>query len=62
MVELLARCYETLHLTQRQRRLWLGAEAPELGSDGPLAVAQAMGVAADTLQQGRAELIRSSRR
>lgn len=57
-VESLARRYEVLrpHLTERQRRLWLGAEARELGSDGPVVVAQAVGVAADTVRRGRAEL------
>jgi DDE family transposase len=58
VVESLARRYEVLrpHLTERQRRLWLGVEARELGSDGAVVVAQAVGVAADTVRRGRAEL------
>jgi hypothetical protein len=44
------------HLTERQRRLWLGAEARELGLGGAVLVAQAVGVAADTVRRGRAEL------
>ncbi|MGH3659192.1 MAG: ISAzo13 family transposase, partial [Micromonosporaceae bacterium] len=57
-VESLARRFEALrpHLTERQRRLWLGAEARELGSGGPVVVAQVVGVAADTVRRGRAEL------
>lgn len=57
-VESLARRYEVLrpHLTERQRRLWLGAEARELGAGGPVLVARAVGVAADTVRRGRAEL------
>src|SRR5258708_4042742 len=57
-VESLARRYEALrpHLTERQRRLWLGAEARERGGGGPGVVAQAVGVAADTVRRGRAEL------
>jgi hypothetical protein len=43
--ESLARRYEVLrpHLTQRQRRLWLGAEARELGSGGVMRVARTVG-------------------
>ena len=57
-VESLARRYEALrpHLSERQRRLWLGAEARELGVGGAVLVAQAVGVAADTVRRGRAEL------
>lgn len=57
-VESLARRYEALrpHLTERQRRLWLGVEARELGAVGPVVVAHAVGVAADTVRRGRAEL------
>jgi Rhodopirellula transposase DDE domain len=56
--ESLARRYRAIrpHLTERQRRLWLGAEARELGSGGPGVVARAVGVAADTVRRGRAEL------
>jgi hypothetical protein len=57
-VESLARRYEALrpHLTERQRRLWLGAEARELGAGGAAVVASAVGVAADTVRRGRLEL------
>ncbi len=57
-VESLARRYEALrpHLTERQRRLWLGAKARELGAGGSVLVARAVGVAADTVRRGRAEL------
>jgi hypothetical protein len=57
-VESLARRYEALrpHLTERQRRLWLGAEARELGAGGAVVVASAVGVAADTVRRGRLEL------
>jgi hypothetical protein len=57
-VESLSRRYEALrpHLTERQRRLWLGPEAAELGAGGPAVVASAVGVAADTVRRGRAEL------
>jgi len=58
VVESLARRWEALrpHLTERQRRLWLGTEARELGSGGAERVAVALGVAADTVRRGRAEL------
>jgi hypothetical protein len=58
VVESLARRYEALrpYLSERQRRLWLGAEAQELGSQGPVLVARAVGVAADTVRRGRVEL------
>ena len=54
----LARRWEALrgHLTERQRRLWLGSEARELGPGGVGLVAAAVGVAADTVRRGRAEL------
>src|SRR3954469_19135347 len=57
-VDSLARRVEALrpHLTERQRRLWLGAEARELGPGGAGVVAAAVGVAADTVRRGRAEL------
>jgi hypothetical protein len=43
------------HLSEFQRRLWLGAEAAELGSGGVAIVAEACGVAADTVRRGRKE-------
>jgi hypothetical protein len=45
LVESLARRYEALrpHLTERQRRLWLGAEARELGSGGAVVGARVLG-------------------
>ena len=63
-VESLARRYEALrpHLNERQRRLWLGAEARELGPGGAAVVAAAVGVAADTVRRGRSELDDRSRR
>ncbi len=56
--ESVARRWEALrpHLNERQRRLWLGAEARELGSGGAARVAVVLGVAADTVRRGRAEL------
>jgi hypothetical protein len=52
-----ARRYEVLrpHLSEFQRRLWLGAEAAELGPGGVAVVAAATGVAADTVRRGRKE-------
>jgi hypothetical protein len=57
-VDSLARRFEALrpHLNERQRRLWLGAEARELGPGGAGVVAAAVGVAADTVRRGRCEL------
>jgi transposase len=57
-VESLVRRYGALrpHLSERQRRLWLGSEARELGAGGAAVVAEALGVAADTVRRGRAEL------
>jgi hypothetical protein len=57
-VESLASRFEVLkpHLNELQRRLWLGAEARELGSGGVAVVARAAGVAGDTVRRGRAEL------
>ena len=57
-VETLGRRYELLrpHLTELQRRLWLGVEAAQLGPGGVGIVAQATGVAADTVRRGRAEI------
>ena len=43
------------HLSEFQRRLWLGAEAAELGPGGVAVVAEATGVSADTVRRGRAE-------
>ena len=43
------------HLLEFQRRLWLGAEAAELGPGGVAVVAEATGVAADTVRRGRKE-------
>jgi hypothetical protein len=43
------------HLSEFQRRLWLGAEAAELGPGGVGVVAAATGVAADTVRRGRKE-------
>ncbi|QSE81054.1 ISAzo13 family transposase [Rhodococcus koreensis] len=49
--------YETIrgHLNERQRRVWLGVEAAQLGPGGVAIVASATGVAADTVRRGRAE-------
>jgi transposase len=58
VVESLARRYDAVkpHLTERQRRVWLGAEARELGSSGVRTVAEAVGVSPDTVRRGRDEL------
>ncbi len=57
LAESVARRYEVMrpHLSEFQRRLWLGAEAAELGSGGVAVVAEATGVAADTVRRGRKE-------
>jgi len=57
LVESLARRFEAVrpHLSELQRRLWLGAEAAELGDGGVTVVAQAAGVAPDTVRRGRTE-------
>ncbi|HEV2343477.1 MAG TPA: ISAzo13 family transposase, partial [Actinocrinis sp.] len=57
-MEALARRYEAIHphLNERQRRLWLGNEARELGASGARLVAEAVGVAADMVRRGRDEL------
>jgi transposase len=58
VMESLARRYEAVkpHLTERQRRVWLGAEARELGSAGVRMVADAVRVSPDTVRRGRDEL------
>ncbi|MBV9312204.1 MAG: ISAzo13 family transposase, partial [Pseudonocardia sp.] len=58
VVESLARRYDAVkpHLTERQRRVWLGAEARELGSSGVRTVAEVVGVSPDTVRRGRDEL------
>jgi Rhodopirellula transposase DDE domain len=43
------------HLSEFQRRLWLGAEAAELGLGGVAVVSAATGVAAGTVRRGRKE-------
>ena len=55
--ETLGRRFEVMrpHLSEFQRRLWLGAEAAELGPGGVAIVAGATGVTADTVRRGRAE-------
>lgn len=56
--ESLTRRYDLLapHLGERQRRVWLGAEARELGRSGVRIVADAVGVSPDTVRRGRDEL------
>src|SRR5680860_1664486 len=44
------------HLTERQRRIWLGTEARELGAGGVKLVATAAGVSPDTVRRGRGEI------
>src|SRR6266571_1424615 len=44
------------HLDERSRRLWLGAEAQDLGYGGVAFVAKATGAARDTITHGVAEL------
>src|SRR6059058_1362882 len=58
VMESLARRYEVIkpHLTERQRRVWLGSEARELGSSGVAIVADAVRVSPDTVRRGRTEL------
>ncbi len=57
LADSVARRYAVLrpHLSEFQRRLWLGAEAAELGPGGVGVVAEATGVAADTVRRGRKE-------
>lgn len=58
LLESVARRYALVepHLTEVQRRLWLGAEAAELGSGGVALVAKAVGVSPDTVRRGRKEV------
>src|SRR5262249_53222773 len=58
VMESLTRRYDALkpHLSERQRRLWLGSEARELGSGGVRIVADAVRVSPDTVRRGRSEL------
>jgi hypothetical protein len=57
-MESLVRRYDAIkpHLTERQRRIWLGSEARELGSGGVGIVADAVAVSPDTVRRGRREL------
>lgn len=57
LAESVARRYAVVrpYLDEFQRRLWLGAEAAELGSAGVGVVAAATGVATDTVRRGRRE-------
>jgi len=48
--------YVKAHLSERQRRVWLGAEARELGRSGVRVVAEAVQVSPDTVRRGRDEL------
>lgn len=56
--ESVARRYESIrpHLSERQRRAWLGVEAREIGRSGVRVVAEAAGVSPDTVRRGRDEL------
>ena len=58
IAESLVRRYDLVkaHLSERQRRVWLGAEARELGRSGVGMVAAAAGVSPDTVRRGRDEL------
>lgn len=58
VAESLTRRFEVIkpHLTERQRRVWLGSEARELGPGGVGIVADAVGVSPDTVRRGRSEL------
>ena len=58
IAESLVRRYDHVkaHLSERQRRVWLGAEARELGASGVRVVAAAAGVSPDTVRRGRDEL------
>jgi hypothetical protein len=52
VMESLVRRYDAIkpHLTERQRRVWLGSEARELGSGGVGMVADAVQVSPDTVR------------
>ena len=56
--ESVARRYDLIeaHLTERQRRVWLGTEARELGRGGVKDVAQVVRASPDTVRRGQAEL------
>ncbi|MDP3972800.1 MAG: ISAzo13 family transposase, partial [Candidatus Nanopelagicales bacterium] len=58
LAESVGRRYEVLrgHLDERQRRLFLGVEAGELGRGGIQAVAQATGAHPDTVARGVREM------
>lgn len=58
VAESLVRRYDHVkaHLSERQRRVWLGAEARELGRSGVRVVAEAVQVSPDTVRRGRDEL------
>jgi len=58
IAESLVRRYDLVksHLSERQRRVWLGVEARELGRSGVAVVAAAAGVSRDTVRRGRDEL------
>jgi hypothetical protein len=58
VMDSLARRYDAVkpHLTERQRRVWLGIEARELGASGVRIVADAVRVSPDTVRRGRDEL------
>ena len=58
VAESLIRRYDAIkpHLSERQRRVWLGSEARELGPGGVGIVADAVGVSPDTVRRGRGEL------
>ena len=64
VMESLVRRFDAIkpHLTERQRRVWLGSEARELGSGGVGIVADAVRVSPDTVRRGRDELERLHRR
>jgi hypothetical protein len=55
---MLAAKFEVLfpHLDERQRRLWMGAEARTLGHGGIRSVARAAGVAENTVSRGMSDL------
>lgn len=58
VMDSLVRRYDAVkpHLTERQRRVWLGAEARELGRAGVRLVADAVQVSAGTVRRGWDEL------